>query len=361
MKKIPFSRNCNGQVKKAKHRNMTDIEPSLVKQAGVLKLVNRATNKANEYLRLINSKCSYGELPTPQANIAKRLLCVELACQFHNISYNKQEVIRLSGVPQTDYIHSMNLVRSILNLKSNVSFPTLCKEFGCPGMSGAVDRLLEMYKKKLLEKLGEFSQKDKIDFTSIPYATAAFFVTARYLKYKVDKNELIKFTNCPINQFNTIVASMTEHCDMKSLMITDSMKDLKAKLAEQRDKKQQLETEQSSTQEDKSGLMEAHLSEMIKKNRYLQKTASTTLVNQQQLTDFIKPKEKDTYKPSSESNLNNGRSSDATSKSDGTLPQTASESKGEEKGVKRSFSTAFEKTQSKPKKKKLKQLAINFF
>jgi hypothetical protein len=143
--------------------------------------------------------------------------------------------MKLSGVSQNDYISSINLVRNILDIKNLIHLPTLCKEFGCPGMSNAVERCLAMYKKRYLDEM-EKSKKDisRVDFSAPIYRVVAFYMTATYLKYKIDKNRLMQSTNCVPSQFKNVLASMKELCDMKNLVVTDSMNDIKERLVEKR-------------------------------------------------------------------------------------------------------------------------------
>jgi hypothetical protein len=337
------------------------IQPSQVKLAGVTKLCNRATNKANEYLRLLNSKCSpYGELATNEANVAKTMICVELACQFHSIPYNKSELIRHSGVEQVFYIQSVNLVRNILNLKAQIHLPSLCKEFGCPGMSGAVERLLEMYKQNLMEKNKKTpGEIKKVDWNAPGYLTTAFFMTARHLKYKVDKKALLEATNCPVNQFSTILASMTALCDMKKLLVTDSMKDIQARLKEQKQKQMELEaitTKQPEENDDSEAKAEAYLESLLKNNRYMQHAQTTT--NQKAITQFIRPNATPITDNSSSNAENATTTTTEANKTTTTTPASTDNS-----GKKRKLSelesntiTARQQLQLQPKKKKKKIL-----
>lgn len=349
------------------------IQPSIVQKVGLTKFVNRATNKANEYLRLIHAKCPpYGELPTPQANMAKVMICVELACLFHDLPYNKTELVKLSGTMPQDYVSSLNLVRNILGIKPQVQFSALCKEFGCPGLTGPAEKCLEMYRRKLMEKNSAASVKTNrvIDFSAPVYKAVAFYVTAKHLKFKVDKNKLMEVTNCTVVQFTNVVSSMTESVDLQELVITDSMQDIRERIIEQRKKKIEKKEKKNhvaeeQTEEEKSALIGARLTEMMKKNRYLEGKVSSDAVEK-----FIQPKplavtdstaadndDASTTTTTVRKTKANVCDDDKQSTADKTRQTTTTTSTGSN-SLKRARPTNASSPQPKPKK--LKQLVLNF-
>jgi hypothetical protein len=246
------------------------ITPADLRKIGIDK-PKKICIKANELLRMLDVKCPMG-LPSNLGSfgaVCKPTVCIELACKLNSTTFSKEEAVRGCGVNMFDYQMALITIQNILKLKFPVSIQELCVHFACPGMKSTVDKLLEQYQERFIESLSNTSTKTdskektatssqkKADFSNPAFKAAAFFLSAKHCKLKVDRTKLIQFTNCNPNQFNSVCESMEKVCSFSALAAASTFQEFR----ERNKKRKRVDKE---TTEDKTEAEDDAVKELLK-------------------------------------------------------------------------------------------------
>ncbi|KAL0487537.1 hypothetical protein AKO1_008649 [Acrasis kona] len=208
------------------------VTSSFVKSLGIPKQ-KKVSEKANELLRLLDVKCPLGLPKSIQSfgTVCSKTVCIELACRLNSITFEKKDdAVRATGVTMPEYQQVLITIQNILCLKFPLSLQELCVVFGCPGMKGTVEKLLEQYQEKFVKALlADSKVKRHVDFSNPEFRAAAFYLCAVSCKLKVDKAKLIQHSNCNPIQFNVVCESIQKYCNVDTLHTAPEIKEFKEK------------------------------------------------------------------------------------------------------------------------------------
>ncbi|KAK9813027.1 hypothetical protein WJX72_007774 [[Myrmecia] bisecta] len=173
-----------------------------------LGIVNpQVTAKANELVRLASQKFGGGALG--QGEICKQAVCFELTCASLGQEVDHASVVRLSGATEKVYNSTKIALQRGLGVKCRVGARELCVQFGCARLEPGVQRNLALYKQRFIQQLPP-GQRDAADFSRSVFTAAAFFLTARKEKIKVDRKQLLDTLGIPGPEFTTTTNSMSQ-------------------------------------------------------------------------------------------------------------------------------------------------------
>eukprot|EP00850_Spirogloea_muscicola_P012685 SM000083S22732 [mRNA] locus=s83:179443:182473:- [translate_table: standard] len=191
--------------------------------------------KAEELLRLCKLKFEAASFGVGE--IAKTILCLELACSLLNISMTRQKGIKYSGLSEKAYLRSLNAMQNALgirhvkisfdpvdvsplqlgdlmftaSLRLGVQIKPLAIQFGCVRLVNAVTDTLAIYKQRFLAALPA-SRRASADFGRPIFAVATFYLTAKKHKLKVDRLKLLEVAGIAEQEFASVCTSMLDLC-----------------------------------------------------------------------------------------------------------------------------------------------------
>lgn len=175
-----------------------------------LKVDNKSVvPKAQELLRISDTKCPMGTLK--QGELARQAICFELACNMLSANVSHSAIVLHSGVKETVYNKSLGLMSKLLGIKAKVTAKDLCVQFGCVRLEQATQQTLVLYKERYLKSLPP-SQRAAADFSRPSFVAAAFFLTTKKAKVRVDKTALLNRLNLAATDFNSVSTSMEQLC-----------------------------------------------------------------------------------------------------------------------------------------------------
>eukprot|EP00850_Spirogloea_muscicola_P016201 SM000130S27088 [mRNA] locus=s130:48920:51981:- [translate_table: standard] len=162
--------------------------------------------KAEELLRLCKLKFEAASFGVGE--IAKTILCLELACSLLNIPMARHKGIKYSA----GFLHLkvQSIVFSVLKLLG-VQIKPLAIQFGCVRLVNAVTETLAMYKDRFLAALPA-SRRASADFGRPVFAVATFYLTAKKHKLKVDRLKLLEVAGISEKEFARVCTSMLDLC-----------------------------------------------------------------------------------------------------------------------------------------------------
>ena len=136
-------------------------------------------SKTFELLRKISVK--FQSNISPQLQSIKYILAIDLSCKLLNLDYNRNNLIKLSGIRDSEYIRNINVILTALNIDTN-QIPTidmLSIKFGTTYKTITID-ILDRYIKYEYNK-GHIIAMDNPRIQAVHQA-AAFYVTLKQRK-----------------------------------------------------------------------------------------------------------------------------------------------------------------------------------
>ena len=153
-------------------------------------------SKTFELLRKISVK--FQSNISPQLQSIKYILAIDLSCKLLNLDYNRNNLIKLSGIRESEYIRNINVILTALNIDTN-QIPTidmLSIKFGTTYKTITID-ILDRYIKYEYKK-GHIIAVDSPRIQAVHQA-AAFYVTLKQRKVTqhshINHIHLYTFTN----------------------------------------------------------------------------------------------------------------------------------------------------------------------
>eukprot|EP00850_Spirogloea_muscicola_P014257 SM000101S09255 [mRNA] locus=s101:207571:210549:+ [translate_table: standard] len=169
--------------------------------------------KAEELLRLCKLKFEAASFGVGE--IAKTILCLELACSLLNSPMARQKAIKYSGLSEKAYLRSLNAMQNALGVRhvklALDPIKPLAIQFGCVRLVDAVTETLAMYKQRFLAALPA-SRRASADFGRPVFAVATFYLTAKKHKLKVDRLKLLEVAGISEQEFASVCTSMLDLC-----------------------------------------------------------------------------------------------------------------------------------------------------
>ncbi|KAJ8935423.1 hypothetical protein NQ314_012843 [Rhamnusium bicolor] len=98
--------------------------------------------KAKEFLRVFQSKGSVKTL----SDIAKTILCLDLASSYSGICFDKDTALKLSGLKKSAYQNNLHTVEKVLELDKPLTISELCVQFNCTVVKDLAEEILKKYK-----------------------------------------------------------------------------------------------------------------------------------------------------------------------------------------------------------------------
>ncbi|EFC50612.1 hypothetical protein NAEGRDRAFT_88231 [Naegleria gruberi] len=188
-------------------------------------LIPKIVGKARDYFRSLHAKLNNtaGVLPS-NFSLCEGMICVELAFKFLNINqkFDREIAVQQIGADMKDYQSCFTEVVNLLGISFAISLDDLILTFGCQGIRGSCEKLLEEYKKKFESRYSAEILK-KTDFTKPILKVAAFYITAtQTYKFKVDFKKLAEETKTNVKSLSSVVDSMKETCGITSIKLKEN-------------------------------------------------------------------------------------------------------------------------------------------
>jgi hypothetical protein len=165
--------------------------------------------KALELLRLFDVKSKSAPL-SGAAELAKHMICLDLACQLMQQEYCRPELMKLSGVSEREYSPAFVMVQSVLKIKLPLSIPSVAIKLGCARVQVTAQRNLAEFQNKFRDQLSGTQQQHLSFQQNTAYPAVALYLTALKEKLKVDKLELLRLCNCSMASFDSVVLQFAE-------------------------------------------------------------------------------------------------------------------------------------------------------
>eukprot|EP00949_MAST-11_sp_MAST-11-sp1_P001574 g1574.t1 len=170
----------------------------------------RVLAKAKELVRISMLKMPRMGL----AEVARYAVCVDCACRILNCTPSDMKKIqRFSGVDKKMYRQTLVRMQNILQVRTTASLSLrgLALKFGCTFLVGFTDTVLQLYKTRFREHLHAGRRHDA-DFSSPKFMAAAFYLSAKKKKVKVDRRRLLELLAVQGGEFNHVVNDMRALC-----------------------------------------------------------------------------------------------------------------------------------------------------
>eukprot|EP00667_Euglena_gracilis_P012800 EG_transcript_13159 len=164
--------------------------------------------KAEEFLRLVNVKTKARSLG-PEVELAKAMVCLDLACALGNCSVDRPTLMKLAGTGEKGYQEAYTVVQSVLQIKTTISVPDLAIKFGCARIQISTQRNLKEFQQKFLAQLS-VQQRGACSFQHPAYAAVALFLTALHHHLKIDKQQLLQEVKCSAEKFESVYQQWLE-------------------------------------------------------------------------------------------------------------------------------------------------------
>ncbi|KAL2349256.1 hypothetical protein Fmac_003256 [Flemingia macrophylla] len=143
--------------------------------------------------------------------VAKSLICLEIAATRLGVIFNRSSAVRLSGMSERAYIRSYNSLHNGLGVKLKLDVRELAIQFGCVRIIPLVRDGLKLYKDRFVSSL-PVSRRANADFTRPVFTAVAFYLCAKKHKLKVDKLKLIELCGTSESEFSSVYATMKDLC-----------------------------------------------------------------------------------------------------------------------------------------------------
>ncbi|CAL9208983.1 unnamed protein product, partial [Musa hybrid cultivar] len=143
--------------------------------------------------------------------IAKAIICLELAASRFDVVFDRQSAIKMSGMSEKAYMRSLNAMKNGIGVKPSLDVRQLGIQFGCVRLIPFVKKGLTLYKDRFLAALPP-SRRTSTDFNRPVFTAVAFYLCAKRHKLKVDKLRLIELCGTSESEFATVSTSMGDLC-----------------------------------------------------------------------------------------------------------------------------------------------------
>ncbi|XP_062923011.1 origin recognition complex subunit 6 isoform X1 [Mobula hypostoma] len=157
--------------------------------------------KAEEYMRLSEVKCTGFSAHVTATSSA--VMCLDLAATSLKHPFDKDFVVRLSGLNKKVYQTHLKALESILGVHTPLGIRDLAVQFGCIEAVNASSKILQRYETSLSE-----AQQGDLDFTKPLFTTAALYTACKCLKIKVDKTKFITSSGVKKTIFDRLCSQM---------------------------------------------------------------------------------------------------------------------------------------------------------
>ncbi|WOL11546.1 origin of replication complex subunit 6 [Canna indica] len=146
-----------------------------------------------------------------QGEVAKAIICMELAASRFGVVFDRQTAIKMSGMSEKAYMRSLNAMQTGIGVKPSLDIRQLGIQFGCVRLIPFVQKGLSLYKDRVLTALPP-SRRASTDFSRPVFTAVAFYLCAKRHKLKVDKMKLIDLCGTSESEFVTVSNSMIDLC-----------------------------------------------------------------------------------------------------------------------------------------------------
>ncbi|WOL11711.1 origin of replication complex subunit 6 [Canna indica] len=162
-------------------------------------------------LRLLCSVPSHILSFSQQGEVAKAIICMELAASRFDVAFDRQTAIKMSGMSQKAYMRSLNAMQTGIRVKPSLDIRQLGIQFGCVRLIPFVQKGLSLYNDRFLTAL-PLSRRESTDFNRPVFTAVAFYLCAKRHRLKVDKMRLIDLCGTSEYEFVTVSNSMIDLC-----------------------------------------------------------------------------------------------------------------------------------------------------
>ncbi|CAG8633781.1 10804_t:CDS:2 [Ambispora gerdemannii] len=168
-------------------------------------------DKAYEILQQVNAKDPHNTFKLGAA--CKPLICIQLACESLDITFNTKNAIKLAQISPKKYASFVEVLKSKLDMKSNLTFEVLGIKFGCQTI---VKQAEEMYKNFIENWANSLSagERENIDWDKNIYKVAIFYSCCKALRIRMAKKELLSSMNSYFSQvdLDCLIKLVELHC-----------------------------------------------------------------------------------------------------------------------------------------------------
>jgi hypothetical protein len=158
--------------------------------------------KSKEMLRMMKMKLSVGILK--KCEICRPIIALEISLKLLNCQFNKTKLLQHTPCSTKDYQNAFVICKNVLNIQFNnaAMIEILSIRFGAT-LKPIAYKTLEVYKTCYVNKL-EKSVSSLIDLNSAVYHAAAFYISSKVNKIKIDKKEVIQMAEVNGQFFKSI-------------------------------------------------------------------------------------------------------------------------------------------------------------
>ncbi|KAL1355969.1 hypothetical protein HN51_007952 [Arachis hypogaea] len=143
--------------------------------------------------------------------VAKALICLEIAATRLGVLFDRSCAVRLSGLSEKAYIRCYNSLHNGLGVKMKLDVRELAIQFGCVRIIPLVREGLKLYKDRFTASLPA-SRRASADFTRPVFTAVAFYLCAKKHMLKVDKVRLIELCGTSESEFSNVSTTMKDLC-----------------------------------------------------------------------------------------------------------------------------------------------------
>ncbi|KAG6484219.1 hypothetical protein ZIOFF_061014 [Zingiber officinale] len=165
--------------------------------------------KAKELRRL--SDVQFDSSITGVGEVAKAIICLELAASRFDVVFDRQAAIKMSGMSEKAYMRSLNSMQNGIGFRPSLDVRQLGVQFGCVRLIPFVQKGLSLYKDRYVAAMPP-SRRSTTDFNRPVFTAVAFYLCAKRHKLKVDKLRLIELCGTSQSEFSTVSTCMSDLC-----------------------------------------------------------------------------------------------------------------------------------------------------
>ncbi|CAG8522543.1 2011_t:CDS:2 [Ambispora leptoticha] len=169
-------------------------------------------DKAHEILQQVNAKDPHNTFKLGAA--CKPLICIQLACESLDITFNTKNALKLAQVSRKNYVSLVEALKSKLDMETNLTFEVLGIKFGCQPIVKQAEKMYEDFLENWANSLSA-GERENIDWNKNIYKVAIFYSCCRALRIRVSKNDLLSSLNSysftPV-ELNRLIKLVEEHC-----------------------------------------------------------------------------------------------------------------------------------------------------
>jgi hypothetical protein len=179
-------------------------------------LVNRfdlsyeVKEKANDLIRLLNSKVEHGGLR--KGDRCREVLMVDLSCRILSVACDRNRLAVSSGLSTKDYQQALSLCRNLLNIREdgNNLMNILAIQVGDASLKDRAKAILRQFAENFVEKL-DGAVRARYDLSSTTYAAAAFVLASRNNGVDINQAAIIDGHSLDPKLYRSILRTLEEH------------------------------------------------------------------------------------------------------------------------------------------------------